>query len=120
MNEKRLNMARQKTEPTHSENKLATSLKGKINKTSDKQLKYAADYNSQFDSLRIRVQAGEADVIKKYAAANGWQSLNKMVQQAIDYVMVQGLTAEQVQAVIRSGGAAEKWNKDFIREKESD
>ena len=96
-------MTKPKQEPTHSENRLASSLKGKINKTSDKQLKYAADYNSQFDSLRIRVPSGEADVIKKYAADNGWSSLNKMVQQVIDYVMVQGLTADQVQAVIRSG-----------------
>ena len=104
-------MARpRKTEPHYSENKLAKTLMGRENKTPDKQLEYAANYNAQFDNLRIRVPAGEADAIKKYAIGDpengidgkGWKSINQFVRNAIDYIITLGLTESQVSEVLNT------------------
>ena len=83
-------------EKTYSENRLAETTKGRRNKTSDQQLKYAETYHAQFDNLRIRVAQGKSDRIKKYVTEHGWTSINKFVDNIIDYSMANGLTSEMV------------------------
>ena len=92
---------RRPIEKTYSENRLAKTTKGRRNKTSDQQLKYAETYHAQFDNLRIRIAQGKSARIKKYVAEHGWTSINKFVDNIIDYSMANGLTAEMVLESIR-------------------
>ena len=50
------------------------------------QLRASRKYHEKFDNLRIRVPAGEKEVIDQHAASNG-ESLNSFVRRAIAETM---------------------------------
>lgn len=53
---------------------------------SDAQLKANKKYHEKFDNLRIRVPAGEKDIIDQHAQAMG-ESTNSFVRRAIEITM---------------------------------
>ena len=52
------------------------------------QLRASKKYHQKFDDLRIRVPAGEKEIIEKHAAAKG-ESVNSFVRRAIALAMEQ-------------------------------
>ena len=52
------------------------------------QLRASKKYHQKFDDLRIRVPAGEKEIIEKHAASKG-ESVNSFVRRAIALAMEQ-------------------------------
>ena len=64
------------------------------NKTDDRQLEYSKKYLSQFEDIKIRVVSGERQILKDYATDHGWKSLNHCIVSVMDYIIANGLTAD--------------------------
>lgn len=59
----------------------------------DAQKRSAEKYLKQFDDVKIRVPNGKREVMKGYATAHGWNSLNECVVNLLEYVMENNLSA---------------------------